>query len=62
MQKKVFDLLYQIADIPFLSQHKDKIFVSHIFPFRFKLFWMPILDAIVDVAWKFSLFFLKKIM
>ncbi|OAY30593.1 calnexin homolog [Manihot esculenta] len=26
IQKKVFDLLYQIADIPFLSQHKDKIF------------------------------------
>ncbi|OAY48061.1 calnexin homolog [Manihot esculenta] len=24
-QKKVFDLLYQIADISFLSQHKDKI-------------------------------------
>ncbi|KAJ9163979.1 hypothetical protein P3X46_023598 [Hevea brasiliensis] len=24
-QKKVFDLLYQIADVSFLSQHKDKI-------------------------------------
>ncbi|KAJ1386514.1 Concanavalin A-like lectin/glucanase domain superfamily [Sesbania bispinosa] len=24
-QKKVFDLLYKIADIPFLSDHKDKI-------------------------------------
>ncbi|EEF51668.1 calnexin homolog [Ricinus communis] len=24
-QKKVFDLLYQVADIPFLSEHKDKI-------------------------------------
>lgn len=30
LQKKVFDLLYQIADISFLSQHKDKIIVSHI--------------------------------
>ncbi|XP_050226116.1 calnexin homolog [Mercurialis annua] len=25
IQKKVFDVLYQIADIPFLSNHKDKI-------------------------------------
>jgi hypothetical protein len=28
LQKKAFDLLYKIADIPFLSGQKDKIIVS----------------------------------
>lgn len=28
LQKKVFDLLYKIADVPFLEPHKPKILVS----------------------------------
>ena len=29
LQKAVFDVLYMITDIPFLSEHKEKIMVSH---------------------------------
>lgn len=28
LQKKVFDLLYKVADVPFLELHKAKILVS----------------------------------